>query len=135
MASLHDQVWQRAQSCCEYCQMPQAFDDLPFQIDHIIAKQHGGITHSDNLALSCLHCNKHKGPNIAGLDPLTGSLTPIFHPRIHRWKDHFIWNGAELIGQTTIGRTTIRVLGINHPDYLMLRKALIDEGVFPPSLV
>ena len=51
---------------CEYCHVPEARDPLPFQIDHIIAEQHGGPTVFENLAWSCLHCNKHKGLNIAG---------------------------------------------------------------------
>ena len=29
-------------SACEYCRRPQALSDLPFAIDHIIARQHGG---------------------------------------------------------------------------------------------
>ncbi len=58
--------------------MPQAFyPTVPFPIDHIIAQQHGGPTVLANLALSCLHDNSHKGPNIAGLDPLTKELTKL----------------------------------------------------------
>ncbi|HEX5444790.1 MAG TPA: HNH endonuclease signature motif containing protein [Pirellulales bacterium] len=29
---------------CDYCRMPERFDPLPFQVDHIIARQHGGAT-------------------------------------------------------------------------------------------
>jgi hypothetical protein len=67
--ALQDLVWRRAGRCCEYCRVPQEYDDAPFEIDHVIAKQHGGPTSPGNLALSCLHDNGHKGPNIAGLDP------------------------------------------------------------------
>jgi 5-methylcytosine-specific restriction endonuclease McrA len=63
--TLELQVWRRARTCCEYCQLPQETTDLPFQIDHIIAEQHGGETTLDNLALACLHDNKHKGLNAA----------------------------------------------------------------------
>jgi hypothetical protein len=50
--------------------MPQAcYPTVPFPIDHIVAQQHSGSTVFGNLALSCLHDNSHKGPNIAGLDP------------------------------------------------------------------
>ena len=41
--SLVDQVWKRADSICEYCRMPQQFDVLTFQIDHVIARKHHGI--------------------------------------------------------------------------------------------
>lgn len=129
--SLEALVWQRANSRCEYCQMPQALDPIRFEIDHIIAKKHGGLTSEDNLALSCFHCNSHKGPNIAGFDPLTGELVRLFHPRRDRWTEHFGWESAELRGLTDIGRTTIRVLVINHPELVVLRLSLIDEGIFP----
>src|SRR5947207_2535891 len=68
------QVWQRAESRCEYCHLPAAISPLPFHVDHIMARQHGGATAIDNLALACLHCNRHKGPNIAGHDAATGDL-------------------------------------------------------------
>jgi hypothetical protein len=132
--SIEKKVRQRAHDICEYCQMPQEYDDLPHQIDHITAQQDGGETTVDNLALSCLHCNKHKGPNIASIDPSTGTLSALFHPRRDKWDDHFEWNGARLVGRTATGRATIRVLAINHPDYVALRRGLIDEGVFPPIM-
>ena len=35
---------------CEYCQMPQAFDDASFEIDHIVSRKHHGPTVASNLA-------------------------------------------------------------------------------------
>ena len=32
----------RAGYRCEYCHFPEAIAELPFQLDHIIAQQHGG---------------------------------------------------------------------------------------------
>src|SRR5436309_1771575 len=52
-AALEQAVWTRAGNACEYCCMPQALYRIPFQIDHIIAEQHGGPTTLDNLALAC----------------------------------------------------------------------------------
>jgi hypothetical protein len=86
-----------------------------------------------NLALSCLHCNSHKGPNIAGLDSLTRKLTQLFHPRRHKWDRHFRWQGPYLVGKTAIGRVTIAVLAINGPFLVELRTTLLEEGLFPPS--
>ena len=86
---------------------------------------------STNLALACLHCNRHKGPNIAGRDVATGGLVRLFHPRQDRWSDHFAWSGAELVGRTPIGRITIHVLAINDPDFLAVRQVLIEEQAFP----
>ncbi len=100
-----------------------------FHVDHIVARQHSGETTVDNLALACLHCNQRKGPNIAGRNPETGRIVPLFHPRKDHWDDHFQWRGVDLTGRTEIGRVTIQVLGINDPGFRAIRMALRDEGI------
>jgi 5-methylcytosine-specific restriction endonuclease McrA len=52
---LRELVWQRAGGRCEYCQLAQELDDLPFHIDHIISRKHHGPTVAENLALACLN--------------------------------------------------------------------------------
>src|SRR5260370_29073995 len=114
--SLAGVVGRRAGHVCAYCRMPQAnYPTIPFPIDHIIARQHGGPTVLSNLALSCLHCNSHKGPNIAGRDPVTKKLTKLFNPRRHKWERHFRWNGPHLLPRTPVGRVTVLVLALNEP--------------------
>jgi hypothetical protein len=125
------QVRQRAQDRCEYCHVPASVYLLPFHVDHIIARQLGGLTVLENLALACLHCNRHKGPNLAGTVPNTGELIRLFHPRMDEWSEHFEWTGAVLGGRTAMGRVTIQVLAINDPDFLAVREALIEEQAFP----
>jgi hypothetical protein len=127
------QVRRRAGSHCEYCQYPEWAAPTPFEIDHVIAQQHGGRTQLSNLAHACYACNKHKGPNIASIDPKTRKLVPLFNPRRHKWARHFEWDGPRLQGRTPIGRATIRVLAINDPFYIIDREALIEEGSFPPD--
>jgi hypothetical protein len=105
-----------------------------FQVDHIIAEQHRGKTQLNNSSLACPRCNRRKGPNLSGIDIQTRQLTPLYHPRRDRWSDHFRWRGPRLIGLTPIGRVTIQVLNINHPDDIKLRRMLIAEGVFPPDV-
>jgi hypothetical protein len=129
-AGLSNEVRRRAGNRCEYCRMPQDAHVRSFAVDHVIARQHGGKTDADNLALACLRCNSHKGPNVAGLDPASGAITRLFHPRQDQWEDHFQWQGPLLAGLTDVGRTTIEVLTMNHPDYVALRESLIEEGVF-----
>jgi hypothetical protein len=131
--SLKQLVWRRARSRCEYCQLAQELVSAPFEIDHVIALKHRGRTIASNLALACFHCNNHKGPNIAGIDPVTRAIVRLFHPRRHRWQWHFVWDGPELVGRTSIGRTTIAVLEINLPLRVLQREALREEGVFPPA--
>jgi len=111
--------------------MLQAFDDLPFQIDHIIAEQHGGATVASNLALACAACNRFKGPNIAGMDPISKRIVRLFHPRRHKWSRHFRWQGPLLVGRTPIGRVTVVVLRVNLGYRVAFRASVIAEGVFP----
>ena len=108
--------------------MPERFAELRFQLDHIVPEQHGGPSTPENLAWACPRCNKHKGPNLAGLDPQTGGMTPLFHPRTDSWPDHFAWQGVILNGLTPKGRTTVRVLQINRADAVLVRQALTEEG-------
>lgn len=108
-------------------------DRLPFEIDHVIAESHGGATTADNLCLCCFACNRHKGPNVAGVDPDTGRIVPLFNPRRHGWRRHFRWDGPVLAGLTSSGRATVRVLKINLDHRVGFRRELIAEGVFPPA--
>jgi hypothetical protein len=132
-STLEQRVWRRAKARCEYCQLAQALSPLPHEIDHIIARKHGGETAPDNLALACFFCNSYKGPNIAGVDPESRRIARLFHPRRDRWRAHFAWDGPRLAGRTRIGRVTIAVLEINHPKFVALRALMIQEGDFPPS--
>jgi hypothetical protein len=130
--ALVDHVRRRAGDCCEYCQLPQVYSSTRFQLDHIIAEQHGGPTIASNLALACFADNNHKGPNLAGVDPKTGRKVWLYNPRRQKWSRHFRWEGAVLIGRTPVGRATIAVLAINLPHRVAQRAALIGEGVFLP---
>lgn len=118
----------RAGGRCECCHFPTAVSRLPFHCDHIIAEKHGGPTEDSNLALACFRCNMSKGPNIAGLDPMSGEVTRLFHPRHDAWAEHFEWNTAWLHGKTAIGRATISVLEINGADVVATRESLLMEG-------
>jgi hypothetical protein len=129
--AIENEVWRRGQGRCEYCHLPQAFVRVPFQIDHIIAEQHGGQTESENLAIACLRCNKRKGPNVAGISPDSEDVVRLFNPRTDIWAEHFRWDEAVLVGLTPVGKTTIAVLAINHPDAVAVREGLRAEGLFP----
>jgi hypothetical protein len=124
-------VRDRAAGCCEYCRLPEEFTDEPFWIDHVIAEQHGGPTIIDNLAFCCARCNRHKGPNLAGIDPTSGAAVFLFNPRRDTWSMHFTWSGAVLVGNTPTGRATVAALNINHPRRRDVRMALMLEGRFP----
>jgi 5-methylcytosine-specific restriction endonuclease McrA len=130
-AALEALVRKRAKGCCEYCHFPESFAELPFQMDHVIARQHGGTTSAENLALACCFCNRHKGPNLSGMDPATQRVARLFDPRRQIWEEHFSWNGAFLAGNTEVGRATIQTLNINRPDAVAVRALLMEEGIYP----
>jgi hypothetical protein len=121
----------RAGGACEYCRLPEAALAADFHIDHIVARKHGGQTRMSNLAWACFHRNVYKGTNLTGIDPRSGKLTPLFHPRRHRWSAHFHWDGSVLVGRTAIGRTTIHVLNMNDELLVRLRRELIAGDELP----
>ena len=124
---LRELIWRRAGDRCEYCKMPQEYDDGTFEIDHIVAAGHGGLLNDMNLCLACFGCNNFKGPNLSGRDIKTKKTVVLFNPRRH----HFRWDGPFLVGRTPTGRATIATLRINLDHRVASRQELIDEGVFP----
>ena len=78
---LRRSVRDRAGNRCEYCGLRQEHAPLVlYTIDHIIPKKHGGSDDPLNLAFACYHCNIHKGPNLAGIDPDSGEMVALFNP-------------------------------------------------------
>jgi hypothetical protein len=104
-------------------------------IDHIVAEKHGGPTVASNLALSCAICNGRKGSDLASVDPDTGIIIPLFHPRRDRWADHFRLVSGRIDPLTPTGRVTVRLLQLNHPERVEERELLIAIGVInlPPA--
>jgi hypothetical protein len=121
-------VCARAGERCEYCHLRQMHSELLHHVEHIVAKQHGGLDDAGNLALACHRCNLHKGPNLTGIDPVTGEVANLFHPRRDRWADHFSFQGPYIEGLTSSGRATVQVLGINDARRLELREELLALG-------
>ena len=132
MTELAARVRRRAQNRCEYCLIPQAAFRRPFHIEHILAKQHGGLTQLENLALACWQCNLKKGTNLTSIDPETGQLTRLFHPRTDKWTDHFTSRvldsritRVQIVGLTPIGRATVRLLDFNEELRQVLRSEIL----------
>jgi hypothetical protein len=126
---LEQTIRRLASDRCEYCHVPDATSRLKHVLDHVVARQHGGKTELNNLALCCGRCNQFKRPNLSGIDPETGQLTRLFHPRNDIWAEHFRYEGAVLIPLSAVGRTTTAVLSINHPLRIAAREALLQTGV------
>src|SRR6058998_1653012 len=98
---------------------------VPFHVDHIIPRQHGGDTHPANLALSCMHGKLHKSSDLSGIDPEGGAITPLFHPRRDRWEEHFNFQDALIVSLASVGRATVRTLNMHGAERLEVRAALL----------
>jgi hypothetical protein len=124
-------VVERAGQRCEYCLLHFAHQtSVAFHIEHIIARQHGGNDSPNNLALACHRCNLRKGPNLAGIDPTSGQLTRLFHPRQDHWNGHFELIEGRILGLTAVGRTTATLFRMNTPDRIELRCQLLAAGLW-----
>lgn len=130
--SLRQLVQDRAGNCCEYCRLPASAGTVPFHVDHITPIKHDGSNHIDNLCLACYKCNAHKSHDLAGFDPETNILTPLYNPREQVWDDHFMLQfDMRIQGLTPEGRTTVRVLQMNDEDRVENRQILSEIGDYP----
>jgi hypothetical protein len=134
-AELRRTVLKRAGGHCEYCLFPQAFAFLTFEVEHIVAAKHGGLTLADNLALACSYCNRYKGSDPGSFDPETGQLVPFYHPRRQQWADHFRIEGAQIVPLTAEGRVTVAILQFNNHDRILERQQLLDAGAYPYAMI
>jgi hypothetical protein len=123
-AALREFVRLRAAGFCEYCRVSERFTLAEHEIDHVIALKHGGQLDAGNLALCCTVCNRFKGSDIASIDPQTGQLTALFHPRNDRWDDHHELRKGEIVGLTAKGRVTVRLLQMNRLTRIKERQLL-----------
>ena len=93
----------RANHRCEYCGIHQRlYRDFAFHITSSI---------------------------LSGLDPESGELTRLFHPRTDHWSDHFeMAANGQLIGLTDVGRTTVHVLNMNSEIRTRIRQEMATLG-------
>ena len=132
-ARIRELVRQTAGQRCEYCHFPErAVPYLVFHVDHIIAKQHLDEASDDpqSLAWACSECNYHKGPNLVSIDPQTKKQAELFDPRRDDWNEHFTIDRGMIVGLTPMGRATARLLNMNAPRLVRLRRELIEQGEF-----
>ncbi len=129
-ANLRQLVFDRANGRCEYCLFPQSASLHKHEPDHIVPRQHGGQTETNNLALSCFRCNRYKGPNVGSFDPETGQLVAFFNPRTQSWDDHFVLEGARIQPLTAAARVTVKILRLNDELRLEERGLLVKSGLF-----
>jgi hypothetical protein len=125
----------RSSGCCEYCLCQEQYSPVTFSVEHIVPKSRGGTISEDNLAFSCQECNNHKYNKTGGIDPVSGEEVVLFHPRLHVWNEHFVWNDdyTIIIGTSPIGRVTVELLHLNKLGVINLRRILQKAGKHPPT--
>lgn len=124
-------VIQRAHEICEYCLIHQEDACFSFHIDHIVSRKQRGPTSSSNLALSCLRCNVAKGTDPGAYIGRPPRLVRLYHPRHDRWDENFRLAAARIVPVSDVGEATIRLLDLNAPDRILLRRTLIKAGRYP----
>jgi len=136
-AQLKRAVIARARGCCEHCRSQASFAMQSFAVEHIIPLHAEGETVLENLALACEGCNAHKHTKIEAIDPVSGDVAPLFHPRQQRWHEHFRWNAGstKIFGLTPTGRATVDTLQMNRKGVVNLRRVLYAMGEHPPEEV
>jgi len=133
-------VRERANFLCEYCHSPERLSATRFTVDHVIPKSLAGSDDLSNLALACRRCNERRYNFVAGIDPETQEIVPIFNPRRQQWQEHFVWieDGAVIQGVTPTGRATCDRLDLNDMRYpendsiRATRRFWIQIGLHPP---
>jgi HNH endonuclease len=138
---LKQMIRERARWLCEYCHSSERLSANRFTIDHIIPRSLGGSDDADNLALACRRCNERRYNFVAGVDPKTLEIAPIFNPRQQKWIEHFAWvdQGIVIEGITPTGRATCIRLDLNdlrYPENDSIRETRrfwIKTGLHPPA--
>ena len=120
---------------CGYCLTSQRIIGPLLEIDHYIPESRGGSSEEDNLCLACPMCNNRKSDRVEAVDPESHAVVPLFNPCPQQWEEHFFWTegGTVVQGLTAVGRATVVVLHMNHPDTVAARQLWVSAGWHPPS--
>jgi hypothetical protein len=121
---LKAQIQQHDCGRCSYCLTQEVNSGIALSFDHILPLSRGGTTSFENVCLACRSCNEFKSDQIQAIDPLTGGLVSLFHPRQQSWQEHFAWSedGTRIEGRSAIGRATVLALQLSHATIVVARR-------------
>ena len=133
---LHKKIRNHFANCCAYCRTAEALTVSTFEFEHIIPLSAGGGTVFENLCLACSSCNRYKATRQTAIDPNTQEEVKLFHPQQQLWIDHFAWSedATEIVGLTSVGRSTISALKMNRPQLTRVRKMWVKMAEHPPNI-
>lgn len=76
-------VFLRDKHTCQYCR--KCFPESQLNLDHVVPRDHGGITSWDNIVASCIPCNTRK----ANRTPAQAKMHLLRPPQAPRWRPLF----------------------------------------------
>lgn len=76
-------VFLRDKYTCQYCRT--RFPESKLNLDHVVPRDHGGITSWDNIVASCIPCNTRK----ANRTPAQANMQLPRQPKAPRWRPLF----------------------------------------------
>jgi hypothetical protein len=134
-AKQREKLRANARGCCEYCLSQEQFSPDTFSVEHVIPWDKGGSNIAKNLALACQGCNNRKFVATQAIDPVSGELASLYHPRRDHWSRHFAWNEdyTLVVGLTPTGRASVVKLALNRPALVNLRRILVKLQLHPPA--
>ena len=132
-AAVRRQVTERDEQRCAYCRSPMLVG-IPMVVDHVLPLAAGGVSTIENLCLACYRCNEFKGSRTESVDPESGQIVALFHPREQSWHEHFAWSGVgdTILALTPSGRATTEALRLNNTWIVQARRIWMLAGVHPP---
>ena len=130
-AAIRTIIAERAGYRCEYCRSSEEDSVNAFEVDHIFPIKHGGPTSLENLAYTCIVCNRQKGSDMATSEYPSRQFVPLFNPRTDNWLEHFGFDDGVIIARSEIGAATIKVLDLNHVERIMERRLQTESGSYP----
>ena len=129
--ALRSEVARRAQHRCEYCLIHEPDIAFRLQVDHIISRKHGDLSGLENLAYTCVLCNRSKGSDIASIDGRNDEIVRLFHPRRDLWFEPFRVDGNLIRALSDEGSVTAELLRFNAPERLAERSLLQTLSSYP----
>lgn len=132
--TLRSEVAGRADHRCEYCLIHEEDTGFRLQIDHIVSRKHHGRSSLENLAYSCVLCNRSKGSDVASVALQGGNIVRLYHPRRDRWYEHFQLEGNLIRALSDVGAATVELLRFNAVERVAERTLLQAVGRYPTKV-
>ena len=133
-SELRKRVRDHFDNSCAYCQTAESLTVAIFEIEHIHPRSAGGETVFENLCLACPTCNRYKSDRITAATSDDREVG-LFNPQRDDWTEHFYWSddGAELLSRTSIAEVTIKLLKMNRPQLVRVRRMWVAMNEHPPK--